>query len=169
VKTGKKSKEEKVRAAQMEHREHVAALMDQVKASKKLAKNDMHEEKERHSEEVAKLKRQTTGLRNRAKNQRIKHKEMVCAVTAKHAALEALRSVSEVENKKLVRELAAQEWTGATLVTKTEALEERVKTLDILTKRLAEERDKAHEEYNGLLTELQQVRSQLATNKGCRT
>ena len=29
VKTGKKSKEEKVRAAQMEHREHVAALMDQ--------------------------------------------------------------------------------------------------------------------------------------------
>jgi hypothetical protein len=80
-----------------------------------------------------------------------------------HAALEALCTVSEVENKKLVRELAVQEWRGVTLVTKTGALEERVRAQDILTKRLAEDRDKAQEEYNELLSELQQVRSQLAT------
>ncbi len=88
---------------------------------------------------------------------------MMCAVTAKHAALEALCSVSEVENKKLIeRQLAAQEFAGATLVTKTDALEERVKNQDIWSRRLVEERDKAQEEYNGLLTELQQVRSQSA-------
>jgi hypothetical protein len=114
--------------------------MDQVKASKKLAKNGMHEEKEgRHREEVAKFKRQTTGLRNQAKNQRAKLKEMVCAVTAKHAALEALCSVSEVENRKLERQLAAQEFAGATLVTKTDALEERVKNQGIWSRRLVEE------------------------------
>jgi hypothetical protein len=45
VKAGKKSKEEGIRAAQMEHREHVAALIDQIKASKQLAKNGTHEEK----------------------------------------------------------------------------------------------------------------------------
>jgi hypothetical protein len=123
VKTGKKSKEEEIRAARMEHREHVTAVMGQVKASQKLAKSDMHEEKERHSEEVAKLKQQTTGLRNHMKNQREKHKEMMCAVTTKYAALEALCSVSEVENKKLVRKKAAQQLMGATLVTKTAALE----------------------------------------------
>ncbi len=85
MKLGKKSKEEAMRAAQMDHRVHVAALMDEFKASRKLAKNDMPDEKERHSEEVAKLKRQTIGLRNQAKNERAKHKQMVCAVTDKHA------------------------------------------------------------------------------------
>jgi hypothetical protein len=51
---------------------------------------------------------------------------------------------------------------GVALLTKTVALEKRVKSQDILilTRRLAEERDMALDEYNGLLTELQQVRSQ---------
>jgi hypothetical protein len=46
VKAVTKSKEEGMRALQMVHWEHAAALMDQVKACKKLSMNHMHEEKE---------------------------------------------------------------------------------------------------------------------------
>ena len=102
-------------------------------------------------------------MRNQAKDERAKHKQMLCAVTDKHAALEALCSVSEVENKKLAQKLAAQERGGDTLVTETVALEERMRAQDMFTKQLSEDQDKAQEECNALLRELQQVRSQLAT------
>ena len=55
VKAGKQAHVQGMRAVQIEHREHAAALMKEIKAGKKLAKNDMHEEKLRQKAEVAKF------------------------------------------------------------------------------------------------------------------
>ncbi len=165
VKAGKQAHVQGMRAVQIEHREHAAALMKEIKAGKKLAKNDMHEEKLRQKAEVAKLAVQKQRMLNQAQKQRSEHKDTVCALTANQTALELLCSVSEVEKKKLERKFAEQQRAGATLEAKTAALYERLKSQDIELGLVKQERDKAQEEYNRVSTELAQVRSQWATTQ----
>ncbi len=98
-----------------------------VQEFRKLSTDQLNKANQRHGDLVAKLEEQKAELRERVKAQRAEYK--VSCVTSRNEALELLCTVSEVESKKLGRELSCEQVKAAAFGAKELLSEERVHNL----------------------------------------
>ncbi len=140
----------------------MAWLSDKVKVVTRLKNEEMNKANMRHREAVAKLEQQKAELRERAKAHRTEYKERVSGVAAKNEALELLCSVSELETKKLGRELSSEQLRVAAFGQKETLLAERVHKMEFENELLSETLETKHQESDELCTEMDNLRSDLA-------
>jgi hypothetical protein len=126
-----RAKREAVQAAQRQYKDDLSQLSDKVKAVTRLKNDELSKVNDKHRDVVRKLEQHKADLRARVKAQRAEHKERVSVISAKSEALELLCSVSEMETKKLGRELSAEQSRVAALGVKEMFLAEHVDNLEV--------------------------------------
>jgi hypothetical protein len=116
----------------------VAVLCDEVKELRKSTKDQLNTAHHSHRDAVAKFEEEKADFRQRLKGQRAEYKERVASIASRNEALERLCTVSEVESKKLGRELSSEKLKAAALRARQLLLAERVHNLATEKEELAE-------------------------------
>jgi chromosome segregation ATPase len=109
VETIKVSSKETLRNATTKHTDKVADIRAKAKESKRASTEAMRGINMEHRKHVTKLDREKQGLRQQAQQQRAEYKARIIAVEEQREDLQRFSTDSVVANKKLARELVAQE------------------------------------------------------------
>ena len=135
-----RSKHEAVLGARQQYQKVVGELSDEFHEFRQLTTDKNNTANQKHREAVATLEEHKAELQKRVKAQRAEYKEQVACVTSTNEALELLCTVSNLESKKLVRELSSEQRKAAALGAKELLLVERVHNLanekEVLTETL---------------------------------
>jgi hypothetical protein len=157
-----RAKREAVNAAHRQYKDDVGRLLDKVKDVTRLKNDELNKANDKHRDVVTKLELQKAELRERAKTQREECKERVSGVTAKSEALELLCSISEMESKKLGRELSAEQSRMAALGAKETLLVECLHNLEVENDILSQTLETKDKGSNDLHTATMNLRTDLA-------
>ena len=160
--TQKKTLSEELKAVTRSKHQAVAVICEEVRQLRKATKDELSTAHLSHREEVAKLEEEKAHFRERLKGQRFEFKERVSSVASRNAALERLCTVSEVESKKLGRELSSEQLKAAALRATQLLLVERVNNLATEKEELAEALETKQEADKELRNEMASIRTELA-------
>ena len=159
--TQKKTLSSELKAVTRSKHEAVAVMCEEVRELRKATKDQLNMADLSHREAVAKLEEEKSDFRQRMKGQRSELKERVASVASRNDALERLCTVSEVESKKLGRELSSEQLKAAALRATQLLLAERVHNLATEKEELAEALETRQEADKQLRTEMASMRTEL--------
>jgi chromosome segregation ATPase len=160
--TQKKTLSSELKAVTRSKHEAVAVMCEELRELRKTTKDKINMADLSHRESLAKLEEEKSDFRQRMKGQRSEFKERVASVASRNEALERLCTVSEVESKKLGRELSSEQLKAAALRATQLLLAERVHNLATEKEELAEALETRQEADKELRTEMASMRTELA-------
>jgi len=160
--TQKKTLAAELKGVTRSKHEALEVFREEVRDLRKATKDQLNTAHLSHREAVAKLEEEKSDFRQRLKGQRSEFRERVARVASRNEALERLCTVSEVESKKLGRELSGEQLKAAALRATQLLLAERVHNLATDNEELAEALETKQEADKELRNEMASIRTELA-------